>query len=53
MVRALGGQRKKRHASLPDVPAIPGVGPGYEVLAWDGIVAPAATPQPIIERLDS
>ena len=26
--------------------------PGFEVLAWGGIVAPAGTPKPIIERLN-
>ena len=26
--------------------------PGYEVLGWNGILAPAATPQPIVQKLN-
>jgi tripartite-type tricarboxylate transporter receptor subunit TctC len=35
------------------VPTIEEAGvPGYEVLGWNGILAPAATPRPIVERLN-
>lgn len=37
---------------LPDLPTIAEAGlPGFESSAWNGIVAPAKTPAPIIERL--
>ena len=52
-VRALGVSTKTRLAALPDVPPITDVVPGYEVLGWNGILAPAGTPQAIIERLNA
>ena len=37
---------------LPDVPSVSEAGvPSYEAVNWWGIVAPAGTPQPIIDRL--
>ena len=37
---------------LPDVPSVAEAGvPSYEAVNWWGIVAPAGTPQPIIDRL--
>jgi tripartite-type tricarboxylate transporter receptor subunit TctC len=37
---------------LPDVPSVSEAGvPTYEAVNWWGIVAPAGTPQPIIERM--
>ena len=51
-VRALGVSTKARLAILPDVPTIAESGvPSYEVVGWNGILAPARTPRPIIERL--
>jgi tripartite-type tricarboxylate transporter receptor subunit TctC len=51
-VKALGTGGAKRSASLPDVPTIAEAGvPGYEANNWWGIIAPAGTPRPIIERL--
>jgi tripartite-type tricarboxylate transporter receptor subunit TctC len=51
-VRALGVSTKSRLAIMPDVPTIAESGvPGYEVVGWNGILAPARTPRPIIERL--
>ena len=45
--------RATRSPLLPDVPTIEEAGvPGYEVLGWNGILAPAATPQPIVEKLN-
>ena len=42
----------KRVAALPDLPTISEAGvPGYEATNWWGIVAPAGTPRPVIERL--
>ena len=41
-----------RHASLPDVPALAETLPGFETVAWFGLLAPAATPRPVIERIN-
>ena len=53
-VRALGVSTKKRLSVIPDVPTIAEAGvPGYEVVGWNGILAPAKTPRAIIERLNA
>lgn len=52
-VRALGVTSVKRVAILPDVPAIGESLPGYVGEIWYGILAPAATPQDIVARLNS
>ena len=52
-VRALGTTGQKRSAVLPDVPTISEAGvKGYETTIWLGIMAPAGTPKPIIDRLN-
>jgi len=39
---------------MPEVPTVSEAGvPGYEAVIWLGFMAPAATPTPIIERLNS
>ena len=51
-LRALGVGGKTRSAVLPDVPTIAEAGvPDYEAVNWWGVVAPANTPKPIIEKL--
>ena len=51
-LRALGTGGAKRNPVLPDVPTIAEAGvPGYEANNWWGVMAPAGTPQPIIDRL--
>ncbi len=51
-LRALGVGSKQRSKVLPDVPSVSEAGvPSYEAVNWWGIVAPAGTPQPIIEKL--
>ena len=50
-VRALGTSGRKRAAVLPDVPLIMDTVPGYEVLNWQGIAAPAKTPPAIVQAL--
>jgi tripartite-type tricarboxylate transporter receptor subunit TctC len=53
-VRALGTTGLKRSAVLPDVPTIAEAGvPGYEATIWLGLMAPAATPKPIIDKLNA
>lgn len=42
----------RRWALLPDIPTIAESGvPGYEVLIWSGLAAPAGTPQAVLARL--
>jgi tripartite-type tricarboxylate transporter receptor subunit TctC len=51
-LRALAVAAKQRLPLLPDVPTAAEAGvPNYEASSWFGIVAPASTPQPIVERL--
>jgi len=52
-VRALGTSGDKRSPILPDVPTIAEAGvPGFQATLWVGFMAPAGTPQPIIEKLN-
>ncbi len=49
----LGVTTAKRTQALPDVPSIAEAGlPGYESTQWFGILAPAGTPRPIVDRLN-
>jgi tripartite-type tricarboxylate transporter receptor subunit TctC len=49
---ALGVPGAKRSAALPDVPTFQESGlAGFDVSSWTGIFAPAATPRPVVERL--
>ncbi len=51
--RILGTGGKKRSSILPDVPTIAEAGvPGYEATNWWGILAPAGTPVPVVDRLN-
>jgi tripartite-type tricarboxylate transporter receptor subunit TctC len=51
-LRALAVTSAKRITPLPDLPTVDESGlKGYEASTWYGIVAPAGTPRPIIERL--
>lgn len=51
-LRAIAVTSAKRAASLPDLPTVAESGmPGYEVLNWFGVTAPARTPQSIVLRL--
>ena len=52
-LRALGITSLKRSTALPDVPTIAESGiPGYEFTTWQAIVAPRATPRPILALLN-
>jgi tripartite-type tricarboxylate transporter receptor subunit TctC len=52
-LRALATGTPKRLAALPELPTVAEAGvPGYEYQAWFGVVAPAATPRGIVERLN-
>jgi tripartite-type tricarboxylate transporter receptor subunit TctC len=51
-IRAIAVSGGKRLRSLPDVPTFTQAGlPGYEVKSWQGVLAPAKTPKPIIDKL--
>ena len=51
-VRVLGVTTPKRVAAAPDIPTIAEGGlPGYELVAWQGVVAPAGTPRPVVDML--
>lgn len=53
-VRALAVSSAKRHALLQEVPSIQEAGVrGFETVAWFGIVAPAATPREVVNRLNA
>ena len=53
-LRALGVSSAKRADIAPEIPTLAESGaPGYEVIAWYNVFAPARTPRPIIERLNS
>lgn len=52
-IRALGISSLKRSATYPDVPPIADAVPGFEVVAWGGIVAPANLPKEIVTRLNA
>ena len=53
-LRALGVTSLKRSASFPDVPTVAEQGlPGFEAVLHYGIVAPAGTPRPIIDKLNA
>jgi tripartite-type tricarboxylate transporter receptor subunit TctC len=52
-LRLLGTSGAKRNALFPDVPTIGETLPGYEATNWWGIIAPAGTPQPILDKLHS
>lgn len=53
-IRALAVTTKERFSALPDVPPLADAGvPGFNAAAWQGVVAPAKTPQPILATLNS
>src|SRR5262249_5407563 len=53
-VRALGVTTAKRAAAAPDIPTIAEAGiAGFEVSAWDGVLVPAGTPRPIVDKLNA
>jgi tripartite-type tricarboxylate transporter receptor subunit TctC len=52
-VRAIGVTSRQRVALLPDVPTVEEQGfPGYEMLSWNAVYAPAGTPAPIVLRMN-
>jgi tripartite-type tricarboxylate transporter receptor subunit TctC len=50
-LKALAVTTAKRSPMTPDVPTLAETLPGYQVSAWNGMVAPAGTPGPVIDAL--
>jgi tripartite-type tricarboxylate transporter receptor subunit TctC len=51
-LKVLGVTSLKRLSSWPDAPPIAEAGlPGFEATSWQGVVVPAKTPKPIVDRL--
>ena len=53
--RAIVLAARERHPALPDVPTIAEAGPvkGYEASSWFGLLAPAGTPKPVIDKINA
>jgi tripartite-type tricarboxylate transporter receptor subunit TctC len=53
-LRGLAVTSAKRAKALPDLPTVAESGvPGYDMVGWFGMFAPAGTPKPIVERLSA
>jgi len=53
-LRPLAVAYPQRLATLPDVPTAAEAGvPGWEVVSWQAVFAPAGTPKPIVQRLNT
>jgi tripartite-type tricarboxylate transporter receptor subunit TctC len=53
-LKALGTTGDKRSPVTPEIPTIAEAGvPGYEATIWLGLMAPAGTPKPVVEKLSS
>ena len=51
-LRAIAVGSKERSPVLPDVPTVAEAGvPGFEAVSWIGMVAPAGTPGPVVDKL--
>ena len=53
-LKALGTTGRTRSAVTPDVPTVAEAGvPGYEATIWLGLMAPAGTPRPVLDKLNA
>jgi tripartite-type tricarboxylate transporter receptor subunit TctC len=52
-LRALAVTTRNRTPSMPDLPTVAETLPGYETVAWFGVLAPAGTPKDVINRLST
>ena len=53
-VRALATTSTQRTPIMPDLPTVAESGlPGYDVVSWYGVFAPAGTPRPIVDKLSA
>lgn len=52
-VQALAVTTAQRHHSMPDTPSIAESLPGFETVAWFGVLAPAGTPKAVVTRINA
>ncbi|MDB5803013.1 MAG: hypothetical protein JWN73_335 [Betaproteobacteria bacterium] len=53
-MRALAVSSSKRNSAAPEVPAVAELGyPGFDVNPWWGILAPAATPRAVVNKINA
>jgi tripartite-type tricarboxylate transporter receptor subunit TctC len=53
-LKAIAATGPQRWVGLPDVPTVAEQGvPGYDVRSWAGLMAPAGTPKPVIDKLNA
>src|SRR5260221_416993 len=52
-VKALAVTSSRRSASMPEVPAMAETVPGYEMVLWIGVFAPAGTPGEVAAKLNA
>lgn len=52
-IRALGISGKQRSSSFPEIASIAESVPGFEVVAWGGLIGPANLPRDVVARLNS
>jgi tripartite-type tricarboxylate transporter receptor subunit TctC len=51
-IRGLAVSTAKRSAFAPELPTVAESGlPGYDVFGWNGVLAPAGTPKPVVAKL--
>ena len=51
-IRILAVSSEARVPQIPDVPTVAELGyPGYKAVTWNGLLAPAATPKPILDKI--
>jgi tripartite-type tricarboxylate transporter receptor subunit TctC len=51
-VQALAVTTATRNPGLPDVPALAETYPGFETVAWFGLLAPTGTPKAVVDRVN-
>jgi tripartite-type tricarboxylate transporter receptor subunit TctC len=53
-LKALASTGARRTETLPELPTVAESGlPGYEAVGWFGLLAPAATPKPVVDKLSA
>ncbi|MFO1310250.1 MAG: tripartite tricarboxylate transporter substrate binding protein [Burkholderiales bacterium] len=52
-LRAIAVTTPRRFPLLPDLPAVAETYPGFEALAWNGLVVPAGTPPAVVQKINA
>jgi tripartite-type tricarboxylate transporter receptor subunit TctC len=50
-LRAIAVTSAKRSSAAPEIPPVSDTLPGFEAIGWYGVLAPAGTPQAIVDKL--